>query len=207
MSGAEAGFKQEQIAGYILTGGRNRRMEGQNKLFLSYEGAAFYDHIRKALGGFSRVYLSIAPGSRQQYEGLPFPLVEDGLPGLGPMGGIYSGLLACREERLFVAACDMPLIDRGTVELVTDRYLKEGDKDKVMVVRTGERVHPLFGIYPKAAIPLMEEMIREGNYRMRDFIRRSEARVLGLGADSPVGVNINTEEEYRAFLGCSFALL
>lgn len=40
-------------------------------------------------------------------------------------------------------------------------------------------------------------MIREGNYRMRDFIARSEARVLSLEKDSPVGVNINTEEEYQ----------
>ncbi len=96
-----------------------------------------------------------------------------------------------------MAACDMPLIDQRTVDLVTERFREQGDRDRVMVVRTGEQVHPLFGIYPKTAIPLMEEMILEGNYRMRDFIFRSGARILSLGEDSPVGVNINTEEEYR----------
>ncbi len=192
-----AGNCQDQIAGYILTGGKSRRMNGQDKLFLDYRGAAFYDHIRKALGSFSAVYLSVACEGRNRYESLGLPMVTDFLPGLGPMGGICSGLLSCREQALFVAACDMPLIDQRTVDLVTERFREQGDRDRVMVVRTGEQVHPLFGIYPKTAIPLMEEMILEGNYRMRDFIFRSGARILSLGEDSPVGVNINTEEEYR----------
>ncbi|MCI8516654.1 MAG: molybdenum cofactor guanylyltransferase [Hungatella sp.] len=197
MAETAAGLRRTDMAGYILTGGKSRRMHGQDKLFLDYQGEAFCDHIRRALGSFPVVYLSAAPDGQKRYASLGLPVVADVLPGLGPMGGIYSGLLSCREPWLFVAACDMPLIRRETVDRVTDAYLEEGDGDRVTVVRSGDRVHPLFGIYPRTAVPLMEEMIREGNYRMRDFIARSEARVLSLEKDSPVGVNINTEEEYQ----------
>ncbi len=197
MAGAEVGFLQEPIAGYILTGGRSRRMNGQDKLLLNCQGTSFFDHIRKALGSFSRIYLSVAADRRDRYESLGLPMVTDRFSGLGPMGGIYSGLLSSGEQALFVVACDMPLIDGKTVDFVADCFWEDGDRDQVMVVRTGEQVHPLFGIYPKAALPLMEEMIREGNYRMSDFIVRSRARVLSLKRDSPVGINVNTEEEYQ----------
>ncbi len=199
MEKAATGFGKEDIGGYILTGGKSRRMNGRDKLFLDYQGAAFYEHIRRALGSFSAVYLSASREAAGRYEALGLPVVTDRIPDLGPMGGIWSGLLSCGEQGLFVAACDMPLIDRRTVDWVTHQYQKEGGRDRAMVVRSGERIHPLFGIYPKAVIPVMEEMIREGNYRMRDFIVRSRARVLSLEEDSAIGVNINTEEEYRKF--------
>lgn len=127
MAETAAGLRRTDMAGYILTGGKSRRMHGQDKLFLDYQGEAFCDHIRRALGSFPVVYLSAAPDGQKRYASLGLPVVADVLPGLGPMGGIYSGLLSCREPWLFVAACDMPLIRRETVDRVTDAYLEEGD--------------------------------------------------------------------------------
>lgn len=139
MAETAAGLRRTDMAGYILTGGKSRRMHGQDKLFLDYQGEAFCDHIRRALGSFPVVYLSAAPDGQKRYASLRLPVVADVLPGLGPMGGIYSGLLSCREPWLFVAACDMPLIRRETVDRVTDAYLEEGDGDRVTVVRSGSR--------------------------------------------------------------------
>lgn len=190
-------FTPANIAAYILTGGKSRRMKGQDKLFLSYQGAAFHEHICRAFSSFSSVYLSVAAATdKKRYEALGLPMVADLVPGLGPMGGIYSGLSSCRENWLFVVACDMPLIDQKTVAQVMYSYQKTEGR-QVMVTESGGRIQPLFGIYPRTVLPVMEEMIREGNYRMRDFVLRSGARVLSLGEDSPVKVNINTEEEYN----------
>ena len=47
------------IAGYILTGGKNRRMNGEKKLFLEYKGKTFFDHIKNSLQLFSNIYLSV----------------------------------------------------------------------------------------------------------------------------------------------------
>lgn len=182
---------ETEIAGYILTGGKSRRMDGKDKLFLEFGGETFYHHIRRALGPFSSVYLSVSAENRLRCQSLSIPMVVDRFPGLGPMGGIYSGLLACRESALFVVACDMPLIRRETVEQVIRAYRRQ-----VTVVRSGIRLEPLFGIYPKTVLPVMEEMIREGNYRMRDLLSRTSALVIPLEEDSPVAVNINTDEEY-----------
>ncbi len=182
---------ESEIAGYILTGGKSRRMEGKDKLFLEFGGESFYHHIRRALAPFSSVYLSVSAENRLRCQSLSLPMVVDRFPDLGPMGGIYSGLLACGESALFVVACDMPLIRRETVEQVVREYRRQ-----VTVVRSGSRLEPLFGIYPKTVLPVMEEMIRERNYRMRDLLSRTPAQVIPLEENNPVAVNINTDEEY-----------
>lgn len=190
------GVLQEEgkIAGYLLNGGKSRRMNGENKLFLQYKGVSFYSYIRRALSAFPVVYLSVAKENLMLYRELSLPTVTDKYPGLGPMGGIYSGLLECPEEALFVAACDTPLIEKETVDRVTEEYGKTG---KLTVVKTGEQIHPLFGIYPKSVLPVMEKMIAEGNYRMRDLLVRAKADVLVLEPENRVGINVNTQEDYR----------
>lgn len=184
----------DRIAGYLLNGGKSRRMNGENKLFLQYKGVCFYSYIRKALCAFPVVYLSVAEENQVLYQELSLPMVIDKYPGLGPMGGIYSGLLECPEKALFVAACDVPLIEKETVSRVTEEYGKTG---RLTVVKTGERIHPLFGIYPKSVLPVMEKMIAQGNYRMRDLLVQAEADVLVLEPENRVGINVNTQEDYR----------
>ena len=47
------------VAGYILSGGKNTRMEGQKKLFLHYGGATFCQRILHACDCLPAVYLSV----------------------------------------------------------------------------------------------------------------------------------------------------
>ena len=65
----------ENIAGYILTGGKNRRMGGEKKLFLSLDGKSFLERIREAMKDFSVIYLSVE--TKEPYEGVGLPLIED----------------------------------------------------------------------------------------------------------------------------------
>ena len=183
------------IAGYILTGGKNRRMNGKKKLFLEYGGNSFLQHILNALQGFSNIYLSVE--NEGPYKGLGMPMIVDQYPDLGPMGGIYSGLMACKEEALFVTACDMPLLNQETVERILAVYRAE---KKVTVVQTGQQIHPLLGIYPKEVLPVLKEMIQEKNYRMMDFIARTKPSVIQL-EDNKAVYNINTPKEYERLRG------
>ena len=96
------------VAGYILSGGRNTRMEGQKKLFLRYAGETFCQRILHACDCLPAVYLSV--DNKEPYRKAGLPMVEDRWRGIGPLGGIASGLLTCKEDALFVMACDMPMM-------------------------------------------------------------------------------------------------
>ena len=90
------------VAGYILSGGRNTRMEGQKKLFLRYAGETFCQRILHACDCLPAVYLSV--DNKEPYRKAGLPMVEDRWRGIGPLGGIASGLLTCKEDALFVMA-------------------------------------------------------------------------------------------------------
>ena len=203
------------VAGYILSGGRNTRMEGQKKLFLRYAGETFCQRILHACDCLPAVYLSV--DKKEPYQDAGLPMVEDRWKGIGPLGGIASGLLECKEEALLVMACDMPMIDRKTVERLLEAYeamqqepvLDAGQQDgaesvtaadqhpTVLVASQNGRIHPLFGIYPKRVLPYAEAMIREGDYRIMHLLERVGYRTLELEAESHAMENINSTEEYR----------
>ena len=175
------------IAGYILTGGKNRRMNGKKKLFLEYEGKPFYQHIVQAFHSLSTIYLSV--DCVEPYEMLGLPMIVDMYPNLGPIGGIYSGLKVCKEDALFVTACDMPLINETAVREVIEQYQNR----KTLTI--------IFGIYPKTILPIIEEMIREKNYRVMNLLDFTEVSVVQLKNNSRIAENINTVDEYHRLRG------
>ncbi len=183
--------KQQEICGYILAGGKNRRMNGHKKIFLEYEGSAFYERILHAFEEFDVTYISVE--AETPYQKTHLPVIVDEYTAIGPMGGIYSGLKSCDCEALFVVACDMPMVTKEAVHLVKEMYSKQ---HKITVVRTNGRLHPLFGIYPKTVLPELEKFIAGKELRMMNLFKKNEYQVVDLGETS-VAENINTVEDYQ----------
>lgn len=185
----------ERIAGCILTGGKNRRMNGNKKLFLSYEGKSFLDHLLQALSSLEKVYLSV--DDKAPYQSTKLPLIVDHYQAIGAIGGIYSALTECDEDELFFVACDMPHIDAETVQAVLTAYHK---RPQLTLVEAEGRIQPLFGIYPKSVLPVLAEQIQAQNYRMRSLLAQLPYNVVLLTAGSRAADNINTVTEYERLI-------
>ena len=122
-------------------------------------------------------------------------MVEDRWREIGPIGGIASGLVSCKEDALLVMACDMPMIDPESVQQLLDTYRE--NTSVILVAEQNGRIHPLFGIYPKHVLPAAMQMIREGDYRMMHLLERAGYRTLELGKHSLALENINSTVDYR----------
>lgn len=180
------------IAGLILTGGKNSRMNGNIKLFLEYKGQPFFNHIKNAMEQLPQVYLSV--NRREGYEDMGLPLIVDEWDGIGPMGGICSGLRQCREEALLVVASDMPFVSRQAVSLLLAAYQ---NKPMLTLAVADGKPQPLLGIYPRSLLPALEKLIREGNYRLRSVMALTEYNLVELPRGDASAENINTPEEYQ----------
>ncbi|MFW5631682.1 MAG: molybdenum cofactor guanylyltransferase, partial [Acetivibrio ethanolgignens] len=128
------------------------------------------------------------------YEGCR--LVFDEFPGCGPLGGLHAGLKACETEELIVAACDMPFL-KGELFY----YLREWqeDFDGVVPIASG-KIHPLAAIYKKSALPVFEEQIKNGNYRLQDALKRLNIAYIDVSEREDFKrmlQNINTAEDYE----------
>lgn len=183
-------MEERSVAGYILAGGRNRRMNGRKKAFLSYHGKQFYEWIAESLGQLGRVYLSVE--EEAYYRQTELPVIVDIYQGIGPLGAIFTGLSKCREDALLVVPCDVPKISREMIAQMAACYKKTGS---LVFFEVDGRVSTLPGIYTKDCLPMIEEMIQNKRYCVKEIIERMPHEVIH--AEGKFLDNINTTVDYE----------
>lgn len=188
--------------GLILAGGKSTRMGGIHKGSLTYKDAAFMQIlIREFQREGLRVRISYGTERGKDWGGCP--VIMDIYPGCGPIGGLHAGLRACGSKWLAVAACDMPFLKIELFRYLMDRLLQEEREKRQYtgaVPVTDGRVHPLAAIYHTGAAGLLEEAIRQGNYRLRDVLGHLDMLYVDLTEQDvfrEMLQNINTREEYE----------
>src|SRR4030042_5654704 len=102
------------MTGIILSGGRSTRM-GKNKAFLRVGGERLIDRTVRLFRTVFREVIIVTAGPLD-YLDQETVIVTDILPERGALGGIYTGLFYAGEEHAFVAACDMPFLNRPFLE-------------------------------------------------------------------------------------------
>ena len=193
------------IGALILMGGKNSRMNGNVKGLLKIKNSTFLEKIQETLNDFSSIYLSIndkfSKEQKQNFENMGFKIIEDLYKEIGPLGGIYSSLLNCKEEYLFITACDMPFITKNSIEVLCNKVDK--NTDGVVFYDKNNKLYPLGAIYSKNVLPIIEEMIEKKYYKLSYLIEKSNFVKINIEkTDIPLKVlsNINTLQEYDLFI-------
>lgn len=193
------------IGALILMGGKNSRMNGNVKGLLKIKNSTFLEKIQETLNDFSSIYLSIndkfSKKQKQNFENMGFKIIEDIYKEIGPLGGIYSSLLNCKEEYLFITACDMPFITKNSIEVLCNKVDK--NTDGVVFYDKNNKLYPLGAIYSKNVLPIIEEMIEKKYYKLSYLIEKSNFVKINIEkTDIPLKVlsNINTLQEYDLFI-------
>lgn len=193
------------IGALILMGGKNSRMNGNVKGLLKIKNSTFLEKIQETLNDFSSIYLSIndkfSKEQKQNFENMGFKIIEDIYKEIGPLGGIYSSLLNCKEEYLFIIACDMPFITKNSIEVLCNKVDK--NTDGVVFYDKNNKLYPLGAIYSKNVLPIIEEMIEKKYYKLSYLIEKSNFVKINIEkTDIPLKVlsNINTLQEYDLFI-------
>jgi len=182
------------IAGCVLAGGKNHRMNGEKKVSLTWKGKPFLNHIMTAMESLEQVYLSVE--AEEPYGQIAVPLIVDKYPETGPIGGIRSGLEICGEDALLVLPCDTPGITGKTVELLLDKYEKTG---KAVVAAATGRLHPLTAVYTRDNLKEIDRMMAVKNYRMKALLEHIEYEKVNI-ANAEELTNINNYNQYIRFI-------
>jgi len=184
-----------KITGIILAGGKNLRM-GKNKAFLEVNGERIIDRTKNLfLELFDEVLL--VTNSFLDYLDLNLRMVADLYVGKGALGGVHTGLFHASHSHAFVAACDMPFLNK---ELI--RHLIELSPGyDIVIPKTQDGWQPLHAVYSRKCLPFMEDLIRQDNLKIIDFFHRVKKKevptdeILPLDPSLASFLNINTPEE------------
>ena len=181
----------------ILAGGRSSRM-GRDKALLELNEQKFIDHLVQELSGCCKVMISAA--HQDDYAGYGVPVIADETKGIGPIEGIRQALRSSVSEYVFVCAVDTPFVRKEMIQYLAEFISSDYD---AFVFRDGDRIHPHIGIYSRAALPAIEEMIGEKQYRLTKLLSRIRTKYVDIGTscfDRKALRNINTPEDYLAIL-------
>ncbi len=178
----------------VLAGGKSRRMR-TDKARLPLPGGTMVERVLAQVEGFfDEVLVSVSRAQAQAFPGRR--TVVDVVEGLGPMAGIFAGLKAARNETCAVLACDIPDID---VRLLGSLIRQADGRDVVVPVNPGRLLEPLFAVYSRRLIPLIEGSLRAGEYSLLPLIEG--VRTLKVKTGNNVRIrNLNTPEDYRNYL-------
>lgn len=171
---------KNDIAGAILSGGKSKRMGGENKAFIELEGTPIIQRILKIFKEIFDEILLITNDvdSYKEYE-KDCCLIKDKVKNVGPLGGIHAGLSHTSKKGVFFIACDMPFLHN---EIIREQlFLFEKLSCDALIPKVGNFIEPLHGVYSKKLKIELEFYLRNSSdYSIRKFLETVNSSFLKL---------------------------
>ncbi|MFB6365520.1 molybdenum cofactor guanylyltransferase [Paenibacillus elgii] len=206
------GGQRRAMTGVILAGGQNRRMGGQSKALLMYEGNTFLARQLAELGSLCAELLVVTQ-EPERYEAVvhafpgesPVRIIPDLQPGRGPLAGFQAAMRAASYEELWIVGCDMPWVDAEAAKALSE--LRSSVGANAAIAKIDGRLHPLHGIYLKACLPEAERLLAANDLRLMGLLDSVALQVADESFLERKGIskgfirNINDPDEYERLTG------
>ena len=183
------------ISGFILAGGKSSRM-GTDKALLWFQNEPLLKHMIRLIEPFCiNVALS---GQNTDYDRFNVNMVPDMFSGCGPIAGIYSSLYHSSTDLNLIISVDVPFVNE---ELIRYLILNFGEYDCI-IPEHNSGVEPLVGLYHKRILPVLEEMIKNGDNKLMNLLAKLNTRFLScnnlISKYPRLFMNINSPEDYHS---------
>ena len=185
----------KDITGIILAGGKSLRY-GRNKALVEVDGTRLIERVISVMQSLFED-LIIITNTPREYDYLQLPMHQDVIKGLGPLGGIYTGLETISSESGFFVACDMPFLQN---DLIRHMVEIKGDFDAV-VPKVDWKIEPLHAIYTRNCLPAIKRLIDAQGYQIIKFFDNvrvrwvKEEEIRSFDSELKSFLNVNSPEE------------
>lgn len=116
----------------------------------------------------------IIGANKNEYNHLGYPVINDEIKNIGPLGGIYSCLKSSKTDDNIILSCDMPLITAELIEYILS--VKSGYEVVVPVFQNFPE--PLCAYYNKAIVPDLLKAIESKKYKIQDVVKKLKTKFL-----------------------------
>jgi molybdopterin-guanine dinucleotide biosynthesis protein A len=176
------------VTGVILAGGASSRF-GENKALATFLGEPLIRRVARVMDVVFQNTLLVT-NTPEVYADLGLQTVRDEIPGLGPLGGIVTAFESTVNDYVFVAACDMPLLDALTVERVMAQGL---GRDAAIATHDGIREY-LLALYSRNVLRRMRCCLGEDKLSLKEFCAHLSS-VAWVPVEGDAWFNVNTKKD------------
>lgn len=197
-----------EIYGLVLAGGKSRRM-GVDKSGLCYGNSktpqwrATAQLLRKVC---SDVFLSVRKGQeltgyKDPGDTLTYPMLPDGFPDAGPLGGLLTAFEQHPAKAWLVVACDLPLLDLQTLEHLIANRGKSGIATSYISASDG-LPEPLCALYEPSASAILQKHWNANCCCPRKILIKESGYIKLIKLPNPQALdNANTPEDFARLSG------
>ena len=134
-----------EVTGVILAGGLARRMGGNDKGLIAFNGKPLIEYVVTRLQSQVNDILINANRNIRDYEKYGWPVVRDEQPGYnGPLAGMASCLFHVKTPYMVTVPCDSPFLPSNLVSRLYQDLL--ANDAEICVAHDGMRIQPVFAL-------------------------------------------------------------
>jgi len=186
------------VAGFVLAGGASSRM-GRAKALLEIGGEPLLVRTMRLVESVAGPATVI--GNSDAYRSLGLRLIDDDLPGGGPLGAIATALRASKAPWNLVVACDLPYLTREWLDYLVRRAIAS-QADAVLPMNT-LGAEPLCAAYHKRGETAIRGALAAGVRKVTDGLKDLRVEVIeaaewkAFDSDGLLFKNMNSPEDYE----------
>jgi len=189
-----------QCSGVILAGGLNTRFNGENKTLFQINDKPIilyiYDVMRSIFDD-----LILITNEPDAFIFLDCIIATDiYLNKRSSLTGIHSGLFYAAHPQAFFVPCDTPFIQKELIQFLINQYKPNED---CLLPSLPSGVEPLFGIYSKRCLKVIEKQIVHNQFKISSFFHSVRCRnvleedILTYDPMLLSFININTPDQFQ----------
>jgi molybdopterin-guanine dinucleotide biosynthesis protein A len=151
-------------AALILAGGKAARFRGTQKAFLPLCGKPLIQWVLDAVSFCDEIVIS---GDTDLNE-FGYQVVEDKIPGIGPLAGFQAGFSQIKAEYTFVAGCDMPFLTQKVIYYLFEK----AQSYSCALPKRRDYIEPLCCVYnTHDVVACLPSVIAKGAHRLFTLVK------------------------------------
>lgn len=188
----------ENLTAVVLAGGQGRRMGGQDKGWVSFNGRPMIEHVLTQIAPQvgQRVLIN-ANRSLERYTSLNYPVIEDLESGYqGPLMGMLTGLDQAATDWVLFVPCDTPVLPNNLAAQLL--LAAQNNGADIAVAHDGERLQPVISVLHRRLLPSLQAWLADGKRKIDRWYLQHRMVVVQFEALGQSFINLNTPEEVEA---------
>jgi len=159
----------------ILAGGKSSRL-GRSKALQAIGGKSLIQWVVDRLATLSTEIIVVTAHGKAIPCSSPIRIktVADTYPSKSPLVGIYSGLIASACPRAIVVGCDMPFLNIGLLDYMS-QICSSFD---VVVPQIKDELEPLCSVYSKSCLAPMQGLLEQNERRISELFSMVKVRYI-----------------------------
>ncbi len=195
------------VSGVILAGGLARRMGGDDKGLVNFQGQPLVKHvINRLLPQVDQLIIN-ANRNIDRYQQFGYRVISDTLADFqGPLAGMLSGMQNAHSDYILTVPCDGPLLSQKLRQRMLESLLLSGKT--IAVATDGHRLQPVYCLMPRHLLTDLAAFLKSGERKIDLFFAQYPLAEVDFSDETSSFINLNHPEDLAALpVNCPLPML